>query len=78
VPTGRISKRSVDLLVPSADKDRIFHWDDSLAGFGVAVFATGRKVYCVRYRQLKRNRHANLGEHRRLTPDEARINAKES
>jgi integrase len=76
VPNGRISKRSVDLLHCPSDKDRIFLWDDSLAGFGVAAFATGRKIYCVQYRQLGRTRRASIGEHGRLTPDEARSEAK--
>jgi hypothetical protein len=76
VPNGRISKRSVDLLHCPSDKDRIFLWDDSLAGFGVAAFATGRKTYCVQYRQLGRTRRASIGEHGRLTPDEARSEAK--
>jgi integrase len=76
VPNGRISKRSVDLLHCPSAKDRIFLWDDSLAGFGVAAFATGRKTYCVQYRQLGRTRRASIGEHGRLTPDEARSEAK--
>ena len=44
MPQGRISKRSVDALVCPAGRDREFLWDDSLAGFGVGVFPTGRKV----------------------------------
>ncbi len=45
-------------------------------GFGVGVFPTGRKVYVAQYRQNGRSRRANLGEHGRLTPDEARSLAK--
>jgi integrase len=73
---GRISKRSVDALACPLGKDREFLWDDALAGFGVGVFPTGRKVYVAQYRQNGRSRRANLGEHGRLTPDEARSLAK--
>ena len=76
MPQGRISKRSVDALVCPTGRDREFLWDDALAGFGVGVFPSGRKVYVVQYRQNGRSRRANLGEHGRLTPDEARSEAK--
>jgi integrase len=76
MPRGRISKRSVDALKCPLGKDRDFLWDDALAGFGVGVFPTGRKVYVAQYRQNGRSRRANIGEHGRLTPDEARSLAK--
>jgi len=72
----RISKSTVDGLVCPEGKDRIFLWDDSLAGFGCAAFPTGRKVYVAQYRQHGRSRRVNIGEHGRLTPDEARSQAK--
>jgi hypothetical protein len=49
--TARISKRSVDALICEAGRDRTFLWDEDLAGFGVGVFATGRKFYVAQYRQ---------------------------
>ncbi len=73
---GRISKRSVDALQCPPAKDRDFLWDDALAGFGVAAFPTGRKVYVAQYRQNGRSRRSNIGEHGRLTPDQARSLAK--
>lgn len=73
---GRISKRSVDALICPAGKDREFLWDDAVSGFGVAAFASGKKVYVAQYRQAGRSRRANIGEHGRLTPDEARSEAK--
>lgn len=76
MPRGRITKRSVDALQCPAGRDRDFLWDDALAGFGVAAFPTGRKVYVAQYRQNGRSRRANIGEHGRLTPDEARSQAK--
>ncbi len=76
MPRGRISKRSVDSLICHAGKDREFLWDDALAGFGVAAFPSGKKVYVAQYRQHGRSRRSNIGEHGRLTPDEARSEAK--
>jgi len=73
---GRITKRAVDALACPSGKDREFLWDETLAGFGVAAFASGKKAYVVQYRQGGRSRRASLGEHGRLTPDEARTAAK--
>jgi len=47
-----------------------------LAGFGVAAFPSGRKVYVVQYRQNGRSRRMTLCDHGRKTPDEARSMAK--
>ncbi|HUI22530.1 MAG TPA: Arm DNA-binding domain-containing protein [Methylocella sp.] len=76
MPQGRITKRAVDALRCPPGKDREFLWDDALAGFGVAAFPTGKKVYVAQYRQAGRSRRATIGEHGRLTPDEARSEAK--
>jgi Arm DNA-binding domain len=76
VPQGRITKRSVDALKCPHDKDREFLWDDSIGGFGVAAFASGKKVYVAQYRQAGRSRRVTIGEHGRFTPDEARSQAK--
>jgi integrase len=76
VPKGRITKGRVDDLKCPPDKDRAFLWDDALAGFGVAAFPNGRKVYVVQYRQNGRSRRFSIGAHGRLTPDEARSQAK--
>lgn len=76
MPQGRISKRSVDALFCPEGKDRSFLWDDDLAGFGVTAFPTGRKVYVAQYRKDGRSRRVSIGDHGRLTPDEARSQAK--
>lgn len=73
---ARISKRSVDGLICPEGTDRIFLWDDAVAGFGVAAFPTGKKAYVVQYRQNGRSRRATIGDHGRLTPDQARSQAK--
>jgi integrase len=76
VAQGRISKQTVDKLVCPAGKDRHFLWDEDLAGFGVGVFPTGKRVYVAQYRKDGRSRRVTLGEHGRLTPTEARSQAK--
>src|SRR5947209_4465480 len=76
MPRGRITKRSVDALVCPAGKDRVFLWDDAIAGFGVAAFPNGKKVYAVQFRHDGRSRRATVGDHGRLTPDQARSEAK--
>ena len=75
--TGRITKRSVDALACPPGKDREFLWDDAMSGFGVAAFPSGKKVYVAQYRHGGRSRRATIGEHGRLTPDEARSEAKQ-
>lgn len=76
VPRGKISKKTVDALVCPAGHDRAFLWDSAIAGFGVSALASGRKVYVVQYRQAGRSRRFTIGEHGRLTPDQARVEAK--
>lgn len=76
MPNGSISKRSVDAFRCGAGKDREILWDTELAGFGVIAFPTGKKVYCIQYRKDGRSRRSRIGEHGRLTPDEARSQAK--
>jgi integrase len=76
MPTSRITKRAVDALQCPPGKDRVFLWDDAIAGFGVAAFPSGKKVYVAQYRLAGRSRRAAIGEHGRLTPDEARTEAK--
>jgi integrase len=76
MPTGRISKRSVDSLACPTGKDRIFLWDDSIAGFGVVAFPSGRKVYVCQYRRDGVSRRVAIGGHGRLTPSQARGEAR--
>lgn len=76
MPQGRISKRTVDAHSCSAGKDRAFLWDEALAGFGVAVFPNGKKTYVAQFRRHGRSRRVTIGDHGRLTPDEARSEAK--
>jgi Arm DNA-binding domain len=74
--TRRISKSTVDSLLCPPGKDREIVWDDRLKGFGVAVFPTGVKTYVAQYRKDGRSHRVIIGKHGRLTPDEARREAK--
>lgn len=76
MPQGRISKRSVDALACPFNKDREFLWDVGLAGFGVCAFPSGKKVYVAQFRKDGRSRRIAIGNHGRLTADEARSQAK--
>ncbi|MGD9836287.1 MAG: tyrosine-type recombinase/integrase [Afipia sp.] len=53
-----------------------FVWDSDIAGFGVRVWPTGRKVYMAQYRALGRTRRVKIGAHGALTLEEARKEAK--
>lgn len=79
MPTGHISKRSVDALKP-ANSDQ-FLWDDEIRGFGVKVTAAGKKTYIFQYRiggRAGSTRRATLGVHGNLTPDDARTAARDA
>jgi integrase len=76
MPTRRISKSTVDALFCPPDKDRHIVWDDKLKGFGVAVFPSGVKTYVAQYRKDGRSHRVVIGKHGRLTPDEARREAR--
>ena len=71
--TKTISKRTVDAL--KVDKDTLF-WDSELAGFGVRVHPTGRKVYVVQTRaDGKAAKRVTVGRHGVITAEEARRRA---
>ena len=69
----RITKRTVDALTVDA-KDGVF-WDRDLAGFGVRVHATGRKVYVVQSRGPAGPKRVTLGRHGDMSTEEARKRA---
>lgn len=73
----RVTKKSVDAIKCPPGKDREFLWDEDLAGFGVVALPSGKRKYVIQFRQGRKSRRMTLGEHGRLTPDEARLLAKE-
>ena len=71
--TKTISRRTVEAL--KVEKDTIF-WDSELAGFGVRVHPTGRKVYIAQTRaDGKAAKRVTVGRHGVITPEEARRRA---
>lgn len=70
----KLTKRTVDQAVPVA-KD-YFIWDKELPGFGLRVFASGRKSYLVQYRAEGRTRRFTIGLHGIWTPEGARREAR--
>lgn len=77
MPSGRITKRSIDALKCPQGKDRVFLWDDGIAGFGAVRFASGKCAFVVQYRRDGRTRRFRIGEYGRLTTDEARSSARQ-
>lgn len=70
---ARITKQRIDAISP-ADKP-IFVFDTDLAGFVLKVTPTGKRTYQLRYRMGGRDtplKTFTIGEHGRLTPDQAR------
>lgn len=72
----KLTKRFVDTAEPKPET--WFAWDEDLAGFGLSVMPNGIKSYVVRYRTSEeRDRRLTLGRRGVLTPDQARIRARE-
>ena len=71
--TLTLTGRAVDALA-AADRDVIF-WDRELAGFGVRVYPSGRKVYVVQSRAGGGPRRVTLGTHGEITATQARLRA---
>ncbi|MDR3525584.1 MAG: site-specific integrase [Acetobacteraceae bacterium] len=75
----KLTQAAVDALTPPANGARKYKVSDTaVAGFHVAVFASGTKTYYVRYTDLRgRPRDMTLGKHGVVTAAEARKRALE-
>lgn len=77
MPTTRITKASVDGIIPAASTS--IHWDDRLKGFGLRVEPSGKKAYVLQYRMGGRGsptRRYTIGSHGSpWTPATARAEA---
>jgi integrase len=71
---AKLTKRVVD-AAEVREKD-YFIWDDELPGFGLRVFASGKRSYLVQYRAAGRTRRYTIGLHGIWTPETARQEAK--
>ena len=70
----KLTKRTVD-AAGVREKD-YFIWDDDLPGFGLRIFASGKRSYLVQYRAAGRTRRYTIGLHGVWTPETARQEAK--
>ena len=67
-----ITKRFVESITPDPEKLSQY-WDTSLKGFGVIVLPSGRRTYCIQYRNQNRVlKRLKIGVHGQLTTEEAR------
>jgi len=72
----KLTKRFVESL-SSEEKEEILAWDAEIKGFGIRVFATGRKTYFVQYRnEGGSTRRKKIGVHGSITAEQAREEAK--
>lgn len=71
---AKLTKRAVD-STEIRTSDYVL-WDDELPGFGLRVFASGKRSYVVQYRASGRSRRYTIGLHGVWTPEEARREAK--
>ena len=72
---AKISKKSVDALLPQAGDDVVV-WDDRLKGFGVRVKPSGGKTYILQYRNWNGvSRRITIGRHGETTAEQARAEA---
>lgn len=70
----KITKKAVDAAIPNG-RDYVI-WDSELPGFGLRVFASGKRSYVLQYRSLGRSRRYTIGLHGVWTPESARLEAK--
>jgi len=70
-----ITKRFVDAIKATGGEQ--FFWDTQLEGFGVRVQPSGYRSYVIQYRNRHgRTRRMSLGQVGRMTPEEARSEAR--
>ncbi len=74
---AKISKRTVDAAKPDEERDLLI-WDDSLIGFGLRIKPSGIRSYVIQYRNARgQSRRMTLGRHGPMTPDQARVQARQ-
>jgi integrase len=72
----KLTKRFVESIAPDPVKTLKF-WDAELKGFGLIILPSGRRTYCIEYRNADRiKRRLKIGVHGVITTEEARDLAK--
>ena len=73
---SKLNKRFVESIKSDPNKT-LKLWDSELKGFGVVVLPSGRKTYCIQYRNQDRTlKRLKIGVHGVISPEEARDLAK--
>ena len=71
----KLTRRAVEAL--KANGADTVYWDGEITGFGVRVRKSGRKNYVLQTRVRGKLRWFTIGQHGRITPDQARAAAHE-
>jgi integrase len=72
----KFTKRFVEAITPDPEKT-LKYWDSELKGFGLIVLPSGRRTYCVEYRNADRaKKRLKIGVHGQIATEEARDLAK--
>lgn len=73
----KLTKRTVDALPKSPDRE-LFVWDSELKGFGIRIKPSGVSTWIIQYRnEHGQTRRLALGKVGTLTPNEARVRARD-
>ncbi len=73
----KLTKRFVESIAPNPEKT-LKHWDTELKGFGIVVLPSGRRTYCIQYRNQDRIlKRFKIGVHGQITTEQARDLAKQ-
>ena len=71
-----LTKRFIESITPDPHKLSQY-WDTNLKGFGVIVLPSGRRTYCIQYRNQNRVvKRLKIGVHGQVTTEEARALAR--
>jgi integrase len=77
-PATRLTQKHVNALTCPAGQGEVIHWDATLPGFGLRLYASGKRVWIAQYRDpTGRTRRLTLGDARVVKLDEAREDARQ-
>ncbi len=73
----KLTKRFVESLKPDENKP-IKTWDSELKGFGLIIYPSGRRTYCLEYRNTNRiKKRLKIGVHGHISTEMAREQARQ-